>query len=285
MAHNDYPILVELLKDIDDERNDIYLHIDVKSKDAPFELFKSLIKKSQIFIVPQINVMWGGYSQVECELRLMEQATKKHSYEYYHLLTGATFPLKSQDYIHNFFLKHRGKEFIGFAYDDCRERVEDYYLFNEIGKPNTKLKKLLCSIRGRFRWLQHKIHYKRQCSKGLSIKKGFVYWSLTDSTIKLILEKEDSIKKWCKHGLCVDEIFSQTIVANFVGLDKVFNYEDQYESCMRDCPWHMKDEAHKNNFFRYGDEERLIKSNKLFALKFGAEEGLELIKCIKNNRI
>ena len=42
IAHNEYPVLEVLLSMLDDERNDIYLHIDKRAT----ELFQQ-IKKSQ----------------------------------------------------------------------------------------------------------------------------------------------------------------------------------------------------------------------------------------------
>ena len=284
MAHHDFAILIELLKDIDDIRNDIYLHIDLKTKNVPYNDIDKSVKHAKLYLIPRLNVRWGGYSQINCELRLMEYALKQGNYSYFHLLTGATFPLKSQDYIHAFFDKNADKEFIGFANDNCRERVEYYYLFNEIGKANTLLKRILVSIRYRFILLQKVVRYKRSCSKGLLIKKGFVYWSITENTARVILNKELQIKKWCKNGLCVDEIFAQTIIANYIGMDKVYSPENEYKSCMRECPWHEKDEAHKENFYRYGDDNLLINSDKLFALKFGGKEGLDLIDSIRTNR-
>ena len=41
MAHNEFYILEKLLKLIDDERNDIYLHIDKKAKNFNFDKIKN----------------------------------------------------------------------------------------------------------------------------------------------------------------------------------------------------------------------------------------------------
>ena len=52
----------------------------------------------------RINVQWGGYSQIKCELKLLKSAIE-HNYDYYHLISGVYLPLKTQDYIHNFMIK------------------------------------------------------------------------------------------------------------------------------------------------------------------------------------
>lgn len=43
IAHNEYPVLEVLLSMLDDERNDIYLHIDKRAT----ELFQQIKKESQ----------------------------------------------------------------------------------------------------------------------------------------------------------------------------------------------------------------------------------------------
>lgn len=44
IAHNDFEILENLIILLDDMRNDIYIHIDVKVKKFDFEYFRSLVK-------------------------------------------------------------------------------------------------------------------------------------------------------------------------------------------------------------------------------------------------
>ncbi|MBP3853196.1 MAG: hypothetical protein J6D18_01350 [Erysipelotrichaceae bacterium] len=110
MAHSQIDILKELLKSIDDERNDVFLHIDKKFLSA--EDWDSLhMEKSNLQMIPPMSVNWGGYSQVECTLRLMEAARSKEHYHYYHFMTGVTYPLRNQDEIHRFFQKHEGSLF------------------------------------------------------------------------------------------------------------------------------------------------------------------------------
>ena len=117
IAHNNFTQLQILLDLLDDERNDIYLHIDEKSKDVP----AFTTKRSGLILVPRMNVMWGGHSQIQCELLLMETAGKGH-YDYYHLLSGIDLPLKTQNQIHAFFREHGDKEYIDFDDAACESR-------------------------------------------------------------------------------------------------------------------------------------------------------------------
>lgn len=79
IAHNEFAILEKLITILDAEYNDFYIHIDKKVKDYDFDRLKKNVNKSQIYISQKrINVHWGGYSQIETELLLMQQCTKKN---------------------------------------------------------------------------------------------------------------------------------------------------------------------------------------------------------------
>ena len=47
IAHNQFELLKKLILALDDERNDIFIHIDAKVKDFDFNLFKNLTKYSK----------------------------------------------------------------------------------------------------------------------------------------------------------------------------------------------------------------------------------------------
>lgn len=85
MAHSNWKQLIILLSQIDAPGHDIYLHIDLKSENIPFDDFKTAVHFSSLFIFHKLKIYWGGYSQIETELFLFEAAAKGH-YDYYHLL-------------------------------------------------------------------------------------------------------------------------------------------------------------------------------------------------------
>ena len=98
---------------IDDERNDIYLHIDLRSTELYKRARLLCTQKARLFLLPIRNkVYWGDISQVETEYLLLETAFKQNTYAYYHLLSGVDLPIQTQDYIHSFFQINSGKEFV-----------------------------------------------------------------------------------------------------------------------------------------------------------------------------
>ena len=132
LAHNEFVILERLIQSIDDERNDIYIHFDGKLENYP--VFQPL--HAGLFILTErIDVRWGDISVVDAEFALFDEAYRRGEYSYYHLLSGVDMPLKSQDYIHRFFVENKGKEFIGYYQGDMTteidRKVRRWHLFPE----------------------------------------------------------------------------------------------------------------------------------------------------------
>lgn len=302
MAHNEFDILLELLKDIDDKRNDIYLHIDKKVASFPEEQIRKSVMKGSLYIIERMAVNWGGYSQIECELRLLENALKNTDYSYYHLMTGVTYPIKSQDYIHEFFMRNDGTQFIGFDRNkDYSHRLKYVHIFNEIGKADTDFKKVLYGIRSKLIKLQKIVGYERNQTKGLVIQKGLVYWSITQEAANFLIENAKFIKELCKHSVCGDEIFVQTLLANSKFCNSLYQGKDELESCLRVVKpslsygegryinWmgevEQNNKKEHENVIVESDVDYLLKSNGMFALKFGGENAFATFRKIKLNRI
>ena len=96
IAHNEYPILEVLLSMLDDERNDIYLHIDKRAVGLYQKIKGFKIKKAGFYLIEKnMKVYWGDISLVKVEYLLFETALKNGPYAYYHLLSGADLPIKT----------------------------------------------------------------------------------------------------------------------------------------------------------------------------------------------
>ena len=73
IAHNNPEILYAQLEILDSENNDFYYHLDKRMNINKMDL-ERYAKKSKIYYVNPQKIYWGHYSQVECELRLLETA-------------------------------------------------------------------------------------------------------------------------------------------------------------------------------------------------------------------
>lgn len=283
MAHHRKDLLQLLINAIDDERNDIIIHIDKKS-DIHMEELNSC--RSKLFFVERISVNWGGYSQVRCEYELMKKAVSIGHHSYYHFLSGANYPLWNQDHIHDFFMKHDGYEFVGFDNGaDFSVRVKYYIPFSEYGKLSGITGKVIAVIRRLSVKIQDLIGVDRRRKISYEIKKGIAYFSITEGLVNKILSEENEMKKILRHTVCCDEIFVHTIAYNSCYRDKIYDMESEWDGCVREVAWpsNIKGE-HPGANFNISDIDFLLKSKRIFAMKFESPDGIFLINTIKLKR-
>lgn len=271
IVHNEFEILKLLVDSLDDIRNDIYIHFDAKCSDLPF----LKCTKSNLYILPhRINVCWGDYSQIETEIRLFKysyemQREKNIAYEYYHLISGVDIPLKSQNYIHDFFSKHKGKEFLGFFQgemtQELRKKVQLYHLCpkNFSKDRNLNFKNILRALFCRFQMI---IDYKR--NNDIELVRGTNWVSISNDFVKYILSKKNEIYKRFHHTFCADEVYKHTLCWNSNFINKIYNSKNETIGCMREINWVITENGSFLPSFTMGDYERLKESPMLFARKF-----------------
>ena len=263
IAHNQQQLLKVLLKTLDHPNNDIYVHLDKKMGNISLDSFYDNVKSSKLyFLSDRLNVKWGDFSQIECELRLLEASVPKQ-YQYYHLMSGVDLPLKKQAEIHSFFEKHAGTEFVHFdakKIDLSSYRRVSKYVFIQKRTKNV-VDKFLYKIMMIFQ-----LGIDRGKNTGLTYQKGANWFSITNDLAKYVVSKRSLIEKQFKYTLCADEIFLQTIVAssNFINCISENNFSDNYETIQYCIDWNRGNPY----VFRLDDFDYLMNSNMLFARKF-----------------
>lgn len=216
MAHGSLPLLRVLLSMLDDERNDIFLHIDRKS-DMLDGAEPLVLSKARLFVLEQrVDVRWGNLSQIKAEYVLFEEALKHGPYAYYHLVSGQDLPIKSQDYIHQFFEEHQGKEFVGINHGeefewDCRRKMMRYWLFTSLTRSKygalnaitRRLNKYLSML------LMPFLHRQK-----MDFAKGANWVSITQACVEYVVSQKPFVLKRFNYTFCPDEFFLQTLVWN-----------------------------------------------------------------------
>ena len=283
MAHNEPYILEKLLQLIDDRRNDIYLHIDKKWKNFDFDYFKRSVKKSNLYFTKRLDVRWGTYSQIKCELSLMETASNNYKYAYYHIISGIDMPLATQDVMHDFFDRHQGKEFINFdnhkiVYPDTVDRIKYYHIFTKNGHSNNIFVRRIWGLIYRICLKFEKVlKVNRLKNVNFEIRKGANWVSITDSLVRYVLGKKDEIYNIYKMSLCADEVFLQTIVYNSEFYKKVISFKnDDYLAIKRYVDW----KRGSPYIFKKSDFKELINSKCFFARKFSTKVDKEIVDMI-----
>ncbi len=106
LCHKYTPVL-DTLVDLIGSGNDIWVHVDAKADISRFAPLADRVN----FLEGRVRVTWGGYSQIEATLRLLD-ATRARDCDYVALVSGDTLPLRPDADIRRFLWENRGCEFI-----------------------------------------------------------------------------------------------------------------------------------------------------------------------------
>lgn len=282
MVHKEPYNLQKLLELLDDENNDIYIHIDVKSKVLHKEEIMKWCSKSNIYFVRQTSVQWAAYSGINCEMILLEEAVKGN-YDYYHLLSGQDLPLVSQRNMHRFFEDNNGKEFVSL-YDrselDWRiqalyERVCYWHMKELTDKFTSKTMKKFIELFSRV-WLklQKILHIKRPI-KIEDVVFGKNWFSITGNFAQFVLAHKEEIQKVFKYTASGDEMFLQYMLVKSPYKDN--NYLIDKDSSMRYVDWTRSVNKANPHIWEASEFDELINSGYLFARKFDSDVDKEII--------
>lgn len=272
LAHHEFELLQTLIDCLDDARNDIYVHIDKKVKLLP-ELHADKAKLT--ILERRIDIRWADYSMVEAEFALFDAAHNNGPYAYYHLLSGVDLPLKSQDYIHRFFEKHQGKEFIGYTLTEMTpeisRRMQRWHLFP---RHFSRKRNVYSAFRSVFLRCQELLGIMR--NRQTVFTKGSQWVSITEQMTEYFLNQETWAQKAFTHTFVPDECVMQTLCWNSPFKEKLYSTASDGEGCMRCIGW-KNDELYD---WSAADYETLIASPALFARKFNSTDPAFLTRII-----
>lgn len=271
MAHNNFYCLEKLMLLLDDERNDIFLHIDRKVRNFDFSKFRKLCKKAcVIYPKKRMDVRWGTGSQVRCEMLLFRTAVEHGEYAYYHLLSGSDLPLVCQERMHEFFAGR--SECFMTVHEELTDldyqRISRYHgLFGRTMPWSNRLNGYAALFQQYF-----KIDRIRSL-KGMTIKRGWNWVSIPHSAAKLLVDREKWIRKITRFSICSDEMYKQLVLLNS---DQTIFRKDGKHTSMRYVDWARREGNHPHTFVT-ADYEQLTQSDALFARKFNERVDREII--------
>lgn len=250
------------------ENFDFYIHVDKKFDINPHLFLESL--PNVYFINNRINVKWAGFSTVVATFECIKEIVATGiQYDYINFLSGQDYPIKSAEYINDFFQQNIGKEFISYRdiKNDWKEgliRMERYFLssYNFIGK--YRLENFLTNILPK-RKLPYKLH-----PYGKSM-----FWMLSPETAMYVVNKvEGDAKLKNFFALCwaSDEFVFQTMLLNSPLKDKIVNNNYRY------IDWSAGGANPK--ILNKEDAGELAASDMLFARKFDMVKSPEILDII-----
>lgn len=259
IAHNEFGILQRLVSKLDDAACDIYIHFDKKLKSTP----AVCVEKARLFVLSdRVDVRWGSVSQIKCELTLFEAAAKNGPYDYYHIISGTTLPLKPLNELDSFLLACDGKSVLtGLCQDTPYQetlKVRRYSLFlRNYTSPRRYLRAL-----SQLGWksaiaVQRLLHIEANRDK--VFYKASNWLSLSEEAVQLLLRHRPAILKTYRWSFCGDEYFVPSELMASPLKDRIRN-SDIY----------LKREIARDKAatFQLSDYPSLAESNYLFARKF-----------------
>lgn len=282
LAHNQFELLKILIELLDDERNDLYVHIDSKVDNFDFEKFSKIPKKSNIYYTDRVCVTWGSFSQIQCEMTLLKAAvkncTEENCYAYYHFISGVDLPIKTNDEIHDFFDENAGKEFLYFSSNrpllEFENRIKYYHFFRS--KRNT-LYKIIAQV---LLIIQKVLHVNRLKNKNIVVQKGTNWVSITDDFAKYIVSNESFVDETFSKSYCADEIFIQTMFVNSPFCDNLYmkNCNNNQLAAARLIDWNRGNPY----VFTLSDFDEIKNPPAMFARKFDLNKDSEIVYKIKD---
>lgn len=212
IAHNEFEHLQRLVSALDDDRNDIYIHIDRRVKQLP----QLKTSHSRIVILDnRIKVIWGHQSQPECEMILMEKAILSDMhYDFFHIISGTHYPLVDKDSFNEFFTRHKGKsvfQLLPFTEDEMLMRFGLYhFLMKRYSHHNEVIAKKFRFMWKVILWCQKKIGIRRDYS--FLNGKSSNWCALTEDAVKTILTDRPLIRKRIYLTFCSDEWYKLSVL-------------------------------------------------------------------------
>jgi Core-2/I-Branching enzyme len=216
LAHQAPVHLGRLITSLESESSTVVVHLDRKSDP---EEFMHLAGTNVRFTDERVDVQWGYFSQVEAILVLLRSGlADPRRFDRFVLLSGVDYPLRSAEYIEQFFEAHRDREFINLV------EIPD----ESVGKPITRLTTYQPDpgtgpVSRRARDLVMRIGrriYRRDYESRLDGRVpygGSTWWALSREACECIVRFEASeprVVDFFRHVICPDESFVHTIIGN-----------------------------------------------------------------------
>lgn len=272
-------VLEKTLQLIDDERNDIYIHVDAKSEGFDFEICRQHVKKSKLVFIDRTSCFWASFSLLYATICLLKAANATCKYKYYHLLSEACMPIKSQDYIH-FQMFEGDKDYLETTDITWDTAVWNkyYYFFTEnyyyrTSKLIKGISRILLVLPQRLFFIDRWRGCKGKSGEKIKPQWGWQWFSLCNATVEMILSKEEYIIKHFKRTHVPDECCIPTMLVNFGNPELIVSSK---RNILFDG---------KPSVITVEDYDRLMRSDDFFARKFDENIDREVIDRIFNDLV
>lgn len=204
LAHTNYAHLNALIEALDAPDVNFFIHIDKKS--PPYHNAKANV----FFVEDRANVIWGGFGMIEATIKLLKLAFDCIGEGYYCLISGADYPIRSNEEIKRELAK--GGERIGISPAPLPHkpmRRFKYYHFD------FSWRKLMTLSERVVTGISRLLNFKRDIP--FKIYVGSQWFALSHECVTFILNKIKEDPRYIdffRYAKIPDEAFFQTIIGN-----------------------------------------------------------------------
>lgn len=268
LAHKEPLQLQRMIAALNHPSVSFYIHVDKKIDAAPFT---RLLKGNNIFFIrKRTKIFWGDWGTIQATLNGFEEILAL-DFDYINVISAQDFPIKSAEYIYQYFYNHHGKEFITCdfiegAWADVASRITDYHLINWRIPGRHRLEKLITKI------LPHRIF-----PLNVEIVGRANWFSLTSEAARYavrFLEAHPEVVRYFKYCWGADEFIFSTILYNS-------HFQEKIQNNLVYVDWNGAAVGHPK-LLTLNDFEQLKVSDKLFARKFDINVDAEILAKLEN---
>lgn len=273
----------ELLHSAVDElvrSGDVYIHINNKVEITPFieEFAQYEDDKRVCFVKERVNVNWGGFSILKATFSTLTQCLNAYDYDRVILLTGLDFPIKSHQYILDYFVTNQNKEFVNASIKTGNKPFLKFYAYFD-NKFWFRFCRWFPAIKA-FSFLGIKDDYLSYKGKKYNIYGIAPKWALTGQTAHRILDffnEENEVNKYFRSTYGPDDYYVASVV-RILGIreENICNASLFYEK-----PSPLRSVS--VNILSHDDYEDILNAKGLYARKFSSVKSSKLINKLKND--
>ena len=286
-AYKNPKLIQRTIECLADEDCSFFVHIDAKIDIAQFASIRS---NNVHFTNRRILVGWAEFSGVEAILLLIREAlAAPQHHDYFVLLSGSEYPVRSREYIQKFLQKNRGQEFITMS--KMPAPGKPLSRINTLRYPTSRpVLRFLFRVLAKFGLAQR--DYRKHLG-GLEPYAGITWWTLSREACQYVVdfkERDQILIKFLENTFAPEESYIHTVLGNSPFKQRARRnllFEDwtpREKGKTLTAQWHalpaLIDEAHCE-FFESKEEVTVDDlhgpGEMLFARKFSDDHNLHLI--------
>lgn len=252
------PQQVRLLLEALPPDSPVFVHIDARVRRPMYEALAALRAERPFVLVRRHRCYWGRIGMVRATLELVRAAlASDEGWEYASLLSGADYPIASNDVIAGFLERNRGREFLSFW--DMRAE-------NPWTRAPGRLQSDSRVDRQHFGAGRRIVRspWRRRMPEGLHPYGGSQWWTLSRPALQHLvryLDDHPRVLRFLRGVFVPDECVAQTVLGNSAFRPAITGDDLRYVDWSRPEPPYPA-------VLGEGDVAALAASDRLYARKF-----------------